>query len=114
MYKFINIRLNICEIRAFKMSKMRYFLLSQHFLFNFVGYFLSNGKSNCNKPIHIRKVLNGVFTIKQTALKNMQPEANDVISKMAEFALFWPKNAKISRMVHPIMTNYTIIFIPKS
>ena len=54
-----------------------------------------------------------VFNIRGTALKNMQPEPNDVISKMAEFALFWPKNAKISRMTHPIMTNYTIIFIPK-
>ena len=67
-----------------------------------------------SKPIHIGKIHNEDFTLKKTLHKNMQMEGNDVIFKMADLALFRPKNAKISRMIHPIMTTYTIFFILKS
>jgi hypothetical protein len=50
----------------------------------------------------------------KTKFENILPEVNDVITKMADIATVWPNNAEISRMVHPIMTNCTIIFILKS
>ena len=64
--------------------------------------------------MHQRKIRNVDFPLEKTASKNMQMSANDVMSKMADFRLFWPKNRNISSMTHPIMTNDTIIFIPKS
>ena len=70
--------------------------------------------SQDSKPIHILKELNEDFPLKKTPHKNMQMEVNDVIFKMANFAQFCPKTGQISRMVHAIMTNYTIIFILKS
>ena len=66
-------------------------MLTQEITF-FFGYFkyiyLVNGKSDGIKPIHILKVLNEGFTIKKTVYKNIQAEENDVISNMADFALF--------------------------
>ena len=51
--------------------------------------------------------------LKKTTFKNMQMKADDVTTKMAEFPLFSPKNAKISRTAYPIYTNYTIFRIVK-
>ena len=51
--------------------------------------------SDSIKPIHFLKVLNEYFPIKKTVFKNIQVDKNDVISKMADFAIFWPKNANI-------------------
>ena len=50
-------------------------------------YFV-NGMSDIIKPTHFLKVLNEDFTIKQTVFKNIQVEKNDVISNMADFAIF--------------------------
>ena len=88
-------------------QKMAYFR-------HFECFYLDNSKSDGNKPTHIWKVLNEELTLKSTAFKNMQLEANEVISKMADFALFRHKTANISRFVHPIMINHTIFFILKS
>ena len=63
------------------------FLLSQHFFCNFKCRYLDNGKSKGSEPIHIWKLHNEDLTLKKTAFKNMQMEANDVIFKMADFDL---------------------------
>ena len=47
------------------------------------------------KPTHFLKILNEDFTVKKTIFKNIQVDKNDVISKMVDFAVFWPKNANI-------------------
>ena len=47
-------------------------------------------------PIHFWKVLNEDITLNQTVFKYIQVEKNDVISKMADFAIFCPKKANIS------------------
>ena len=44
--------------------------------------------SDSIKSIHFLKVLNEDFTIKKTVFKNIQVEKNDVISNMADFAIF--------------------------
>ena len=44
--------------------------------------------SDSIKPIHFLKVLNEDFPIKQTVFKYIQVEKNDVMSKMADFAIF--------------------------
>jgi len=44
--------------------------------------------SDSIKTIHFLKVLNEDFSIKQTVFKYIQVEKNDVISKMADFAIF--------------------------
>ena len=89
-------------------------MLSQHFFTTLKCFYLVTGKCDGSKPIHIWKIRNGDFLLEKTASKNMQTSANDVMSKMADFRLFWPKNRNISSMTHPIITNDTIIFIPKS
>ena len=57
--------------------------------------YFSIGTSNDNKPIHILKVLIDDYQLKETALRNIQVQANDVIFKMAEFATFTTKMQKI-------------------
>ena len=114
MYRFNTIQLTVAELSAFQVAKN---VLTQQILTYFRRFewpYLANGKSECIKPIHIQKVLNEDLTLKKTVFKNMQMEASDVMSKMAEFAQFCPKNAKISRMVHPILTKCTMFFILKS
>ena len=44
--------------------------------------------SDSIKPIHFFEVLNETFTIKKTVFKNIHVEKNDVISNMADFAIF--------------------------
>ena len=44
--------------------------------------------SDGSKPIHVLKVLDEDSTLKQTVFKYIQVEKNDVISKMADFAIF--------------------------
>ena len=114
MYRFNTIGLTVDEINAFEISKKCYFLLSQHFFWDFKCIYLVNGIPDSIKPMHFLKVLNEDFTIKQTVFKYIQVEKNDVISKMADFARFWPKNANISWTIYPIMINHTIFFILNS
>ena len=64
--------------------------------------------------IHILKVLVEDYQLKETALKNIQVEADDVIFKMAEFATFTTKMQKIARTAYSILTIYTIFFNLKS
>ena len=87
MYRFTRFWLSVGKIWAFKMSKICYFLLSQHFFCNFKCSYLANGKSKGSKPIHFWKLDNEEVTLKKIAFKNMQMEANDVIFKMADFGL---------------------------
>ena len=90
------------------------FFAESGFFWDFKCIYLVNGISDSIKPIHFLKVLNEDFTIKQTVFKYIQVEKNDVISKMADFAIFWPKNANISWTIYPIMINHTIFFILNS
>ena len=74
-------------------------VLTQHkiaFFEHFECNYFVNGMSNIITPTHFLKVLNEDFPIKKTVFKNIQVEKNDVISNMADFAIFWPKNANIS------------------
>ena len=90
MYRFTNFWLSLGEKRAFKMSKICYFCWVSTFLqlfCNFKCWYLDNGKSKRSEPIHIWKLHNEDLTLKKTAFKNMQMEANDVIFKMADFDL---------------------------
>lgn len=64
--------------------------------------------------IYIWKVHNEYITLEETAFKADQKETNEVISKMADFDVFWHKNGEISRTACPIKTNNSIIFICKS
>ena len=52
--------------------------------------------SDSIKTIHFYKVLNEDFQIKKTVFKNMHVEKNDVMLKMADFAIFGLKKANIS------------------
>ena len=52
--------------------------------------------SDSIKPIHFLKVPNEDFQIKKTVFKNIHVEKIDVISKMADFAIFGLKKAIIS------------------
>ena len=91
------------------MSKKCYFLLSQHFFaffWDFKCIYLVNGMSDSIKPIHIYKSTK--WELSDTVFKNITVEKNDVISKMADFAIFGLKKANISWTIHPIMTNHTI------
>ena len=99
MYRFNTIGQTVDEINAFEMSKKCYFLLSQHFFAFFLDFkciYLVNGMSDSIKPIHFFKVLNENFHIKTTFFKNIYVEKNDVISNMADFAIFGLKKANIS------------------
>ena len=94
-------RLNtIGHTGAFEISKnaKKKVLTQQKIAFfeHFECIYLVNGMSDSIKPAHFLKVLNDDITIKKTVFKNIQVEKNDVISKMADFAIFGPKNANIS------------------
>ena len=65
------------------------------FFGHFECIYLTNDMSNSIKPIHFFKVHEG-FQIKKTVFKNIHVEKNDVISKMADFAIFGLKKANIS------------------
>ena len=74
-----------------KSQKMQTKVLTQEkiaFFEHFECIYLVNGMSDSIKPAHFFKVLNKDFTIKKTVFKNIQVEKNDVISKMADFAIF--------------------------
>ena len=82
-----------------KSQKMQKKVLTQQkiaFFEHFECIYLVNGISDSIKPVHILKVLNDDITIKKAVFKSIQVEKNDVISKMADFAIFRPKIANIS------------------
>ena len=85
-----------------------------HIFMIFKRSYFSNGTSNDNKPIHILKVFVEDYQLKETALKNIHVEVNDVIFKMAEFATFTTKMQKIARTAYSILTIHTIFFNLKS
>ena len=66
-----------------------------HIFMIFKRSYFSNGTSNDNKPI------------RETALKNIHVEVNDVIFK---FATFTTKMQRIARTAYSILTIYTIFF----
>ena len=94
------------------------FLLSQHFFATLHAHNLLT-VSQDSKPIHISRVRNEDFTLKQTPHKNMQMEVNDVIFKMADFANFALKRLKsrdgscnhdkLYHYFHPKITIYSMV-----
>ena len=90
MYRFDTIGHTVDEINAFEIFKKCKKVLTQQkiaFFGHFECIYLANGVSDNIKPIHFFKVLNETFTIKKTVFKNIHVK-NDVISNMAEFAIF--------------------------
>ena len=99
MYRFNTIGHTVDEINAFEISKKCTKVLTQQkiaFFGHFECIYLVNGLSDCIKPIHFLKVLNENLQVKKTLFKNIHVEKNDVISKMADFAIFGLKKANIS------------------